>query len=138
MVQYSYMALSPRASAVWNMCEAYVPIACEHLTRGAPKFNREGPNACSGEAELSRIVFLFPRFPEEFLMMLAKIRMLRWQYGQCKRADAITGRQDPSLCPEQLEAAFDASRNEIEKHLLPLSPVQQEIIRETFLTLEGE
>lgn len=120
------------------MCEAYVPIALEHLSLGAPNPNRESETTFSGEVELLRLTFLFPRFRDKATELLLNLRNLRWLYGNCKRHDEIAGKQDPTLCPEHLEAEFDAKRREIEPHLPAFSPIQQEILREKFLRIEGQ
>jgi hypothetical protein len=128
------------AEMIWNRAEEHVARARKHL-RLAPAqktrriLDREIGGDFDAITEQLRIRFLFPQVEVNGFERLYEIRYEGWRVTQLRRQEERKASTDGAKLIEQIQAELDEAIAELESRLLPeISPVQQEIIIEKFLT----
>jgi hypothetical protein len=128
------------AEIVWRKAEEHVTRARKHLRLAPPQksrrvLDREIGGNFDAITEQLRIRFLFPDVELNGFERLYEIRYEGWRLTQLRQQANRTADADAANLIEQIQTDLDKAIADLESELLPtITPVQQEIIIEKFLT----
>ena len=128
------MTLSEPAERIWEMCEEYLAIACEHLVLQAPYHDQSNERTFDTKTERMRIQFLFPDLASETagFKLLLEISDFRWRLQDIQRTDKQEQSVASARSTEDFEAFCDQKRERLQDFYSRRSPIQQEILRAKF------